>query len=274
MKILDEAPIQRAEMIFTKNLVRCLINQLAVEDRYLHRMAVKTAKTIQKRVSTEPEFAAAAVNGLLGASGSFQFDQITKTKTVEKIVIDAGPQSLKKIVQLLARLVAAPGTDEIKAASGSRQYLADLFVSVVRSRSPAGEEFTPILQDILSVLVRFAYFGGGEEKQESIAEPPLSQATQELFRNRINSCLNSLITNTKDPAEVAYAVVRQIRDYQKSEEFGKFIIEIDGTIAESVDAAFKSLKKLSSKVSSILCPSFFCLSFINGSSIGETRRQQ
>lgn len=250
MKILDDAPIQRAETIFTKNIIRCLINQLAVEDRYLHRMAVKAAKTIQRRVSNEPEFAAAAVNGLLGPSGSFQFDQITKTKTVEKIIIDAGAQSLKKIVQLLERLVAAPGTDDVKAAAASRQYLADLFVSVVRSRSPAGEEFTPILQDILFVLVRFAYFGGGQEgKQGLTAQPPLSQATQELFRNRINSCLNSLITNIQDPAEVAYAVVRQIREHQKSGECGKFIIEIDGAIAESVDAAFKSLKKLSSKVS-------------------------
>ncbi|EEA26180.1 DNA-directed DNA polymerase [Talaromyces marneffei ATCC 18224] len=244
MKIVDEGTLHRAEVIFTKNVVRCLMNQLAVEDRYLHRMAVKAAKTIQKRVSKEPSFASVAVKGLL--SGSLQFDQITKTKTVEKIVLEADAESLQKVIERLERLIATPGLDEAKAAASSRQYLADLFVSIVRTRSPAGEEFTPVLQYILSILVRYAYFG--DEQGEQIANPAISSATQELFRNRINSCLNSLISNIKDPAEVAFAIVRQIRDYQKSEEYGKFIIEIDGTIAESVDAAFKSLKKLSSKV--------------------------
>lgn len=253
MKVLEEAPSHRAEIVFSKNLVRCLMNQLAVEDRYLHRMATKAAKTIQKRVSTEPDFASFAAKGLLGASGSLQFDQITKTKTVEKIVIEAGPHSLKEIVQRLEQLVASPGMDDDKVAASSRQYLADLFVSIVRTRSPAGDEYTPLLQYILSILVRYAYFGDEQqEKQESIAAPPMSRATQELFRNRITSCLNSLISNIRDPAEVAYAVVRQIRDLQKSEESGKFIIEIDEAIAESVDTAFKSLKKLSSKVSESL----------------------
>lgn len=243
MKIIDESTLHRAEAVFTKNVVRCLMNQLAVEDRYLHRMAVKAAKTIQKRVSNEPPFAAIAVKGLL--SGSLQFDQITKTKTVEKIVLEADAESLQIIIERLEHLIATPGIEEAKAAASSRQYLADLFVSVVRTRSPAGEEFTPVLQYILSILVRYAYFGG----EQGGANPAISSASQELFRNRINSCLNSLISNIKDPAEVAYTVVRQVRDLQKSEEYGKFIIEIDGTIAESVDAAFKSLKKLSSKVS-------------------------
>jgi DNA polymerase phi len=243
MKIIDEGTLQRAEAIFTKNVVRCLMNQLAVEDRYLHRMAVKAAKTIQKRVSKEPVFASVVVKGLL--SGSLQFDQITKTKTVEKIVLEADAASLQKIIERLERLIATPGVEETKAAASSRQYLADLFVSVVRTRSSAGGEYIPVVQYILSILVRYAYFGG----KQGDANPAISAATQELFRNRINSCLNSLISNIKDPAEVAYAVVRQIRDLEKSEEYGKFIIEIDGSIAESVDAAFKSLKKLSSKVS-------------------------
>ncbi|EED22061.1 DNA polymerase V, putative [Talaromyces stipitatus ATCC 10500] len=248
MKIIEEGTLHRTEAIFTKNVVRCLMNQLAVEDRYLHRMAVKAVKTIQKRVSKEAAFASVAVKGLLGHSGSLQFDQITKVKTVEKIVLEADPESLKEIIQRLERLIAVPGTDEPKVAASSRQYFADLFVSIVRTRSSAGEDYTPVLQHILSLFVRYAYFGGeqGEQKQLT-ANPPISPATQELFRNRINSCLNSLISNIKDPAEVAYVVVRQIRDYQKSKEYGKFIIEIDGAIAESLDAAFKSLKKLSSK---------------------------
>lgn len=249
MKIIEESTLNRAEAIFTKNVVRCLMNQIAVEDRYLHRMAVKAAKTIQRRVSKEPAFASIAVKGLLSLPGSSQFDQITKTKTVEKIILEADAESLKDIVQRLESMIASPGTTEAKLAASSRQYLADLFVSLVRTRSASGEEYIPVLQYILSVFVQFAYFSAPEKlPRELIVNPAISPVTQELFRNRINSCLNSLISNVRDPAEIAHTVVQKIRDLQDSKEYGKFIIDIDGSIAESIDAAFKNLTKLSSKV--------------------------
>lgn len=254
IKALNEAPLHLASLVFTKNLVRCLINQLAVEDRYLHRMAQKAAKSIHARVSKEPEFAAAAVNGLLGPSGSVNFDQITKTKTVDKIVVEASPDALKQIISLLERLIAAPGSTDGQAVS-SRQSLAGLLLSIVRSRSSAGEEYQAVMEDILTVLVRFAHFVGQGDRAP---QPPLSQATQEHFRTRINSCLNSLVSNSKDPAGLIYAVVRKIRDSAKSAEWGNFIIEMDDKVSESVDSAFKSLKKLSSKVRSCL-PLFSCI---------------
>lgn len=254
IKVLNEAPQNFASLVFTKNLVRCLMNQLAVEDRYLHRMAVKAAKTIQSRVSKEPEFAAAAVSGLMGPTGSVTFDQITKSKTVEKIVTEAGPDALKQIVSLFERLIAVPGSDDSKAAAASRQHLAGLLVSIVRSRASAAnatnDGFEPIIEDILSVLVRFAYFvDKGDKKQDRPApEPALIQATQELFRNRINSCLSTLITTRKEPAALPYAIVRKIRDAAKSGEFGTFIIETDDVVRESVENAYKTLKKLSKEV--------------------------
>ncbi|KAH8705519.1 putative DNA polymerase V [Talaromyces proteolyticus] len=245
MKILGEAPRHIASQIFTKNLSRCLMNQMADKDRYLYRMAVKAAKKIQERVEKEPEFAAAAVKGLIGPSGSINFDQVTKSDTISRIVAEAGPESLQSIVELLADSIAIPDADEAKYAASIRNYISRVFVSVVKARSSTGEEYQPILEEILSVLVRFAYFEG---QQDGIAQPPLAQETQELFREKINLCMKSLITNSKDPAGVSYAVVRQIRNFQKSNEHGKFIIDMDETISESVDAAFKSLKKLSSKV--------------------------
>lgn len=224
-------------------------------------MAVKAAKTIQARVSNEPDFAAAAINCLMGPTGAVNFDQITKTKTVEKIVTEADPEALKQIVALFERLIAVPGTDDSKAAASSRQNLANLLVSIVRSRASAKAEegdFYEAIEAILSVFVRFAYFvdKGDKSGDQPSPQPPVTQATQELFRNRINSCLNSLIGARKDPASLPYAVVRKIRDAVKSAEFGKFIIDMDDTIKESVDGALKSLKKLSSKVNSIVL-SFF-----------------
>ncbi|ODM17452.1 hypothetical protein SI65_07127 [Aspergillus cristatus] len=245
VKVLNESPLQQASLVFTRNLVRCLMNQLAVEDRYLHRMATKSAKTIQTRVSKEPAFAAAAIKGLMGSAGSVNFDQVTKTKTVEKIAVEANPDALREIVPLLEKLVSHPATDDSKAAASSRQSLANLLVSIVRSRASsqdADEGLQDVLEHILTIFVRSAYF---TPKEKEGPQPPMAPQTQEMFRNRINSCLNSLIASQKYAATLPYTVVRKIRDAAKSEEYGKSIINIDGTLSDSVKSAFKSLKKLS-----------------------------
>ncbi|OJJ30408.1 hypothetical protein ASPWEDRAFT_177064 [Aspergillus wentii DTO 134E9] len=240
VKVLNESPLQQASRIFTKNLVRCLTNQLAVEDRYLHKMAVKAAKTIQTRVSKEPEFAAASVIGLMGSVGSVNFDQVTKTKTIEKIVVEANVDALKQIVPMFEKLIANPGASDPKGAASSRLFLAGLLLSIVRSRSSASnaeDGIEAVLEHILLIFVRFAYFmDNGSD---------VTQQTQELFRSRINSSLNSLIATQRYAATIPYTVVRKIRDAAKSEEYGRFIINMDDTLGESVKTAFKSLKKLS-----------------------------
>lgn len=230
------------------------MNQLAVEDRYLHRMAAKASKAVQTRVSKEPGFAAAAVRGLMGTSGTVNFDQATKTKTIEKIVTEANREALQDIIPLFENLFQRPGTSDEKAAASNRQFIAGLLLAIVRSKASTGnndseEDYQSVLEQVLSIFVRFAYF---LDAGSSAPEPALPQATQELLRNRINSSLNSLLSSQKYAATIPYAVVKQIRDAAKSEEFGRFIISIDDKLQESVKTAFKSLKKLSSKVSNLM----------------------
>ncbi|RMJ21808.1 hypothetical protein PHISP_07321 [Aspergillus sp. HF37] len=246
VKVLNESPLQHASQVFTKNLVRSFMNQLAVEDRYLHRMAVKASKSIQSRVATEPEFAAASINGLMGSAGSVNFDQATKTKTVEKIVTEANLDALKQIVPLFEKLISQPGTTDAKAAAANRQSLAGLLLAIIRARASSqvsDDEMESVLEHILFIFVRFAYFMDNGDNQ---SQPAVTEQTQELFRSRINSCLNSLIANQKYAASLPYAVVCKIRDAVKSQEYGKFIINMGDPVHESVKTAFKSLKKLSS----------------------------
>ncbi|KAL4955548.1 DNA polymerase phi-domain-containing protein [Aspergillus filifer] len=246
IKVMNEHSPDVASQTFTKNLVRCLTNQLAVEDRYLHRMAVKASKAIQARVSREPEFAAPAVKGLMGSAGVVNFDQMTKTKTVEKIVSEANIDALDTILPLFEMLIAFSGTTDGKAAAANRQVLAGLLLSMVRAHV-ADDGSGAVLERILFVFARFAYFTSEDGKARP--QPAFSEQSQELFRSRINSSLNSIIAGQKHAATLPYAVVRKIRDAAKSEEYGKFIIKMDDTLKESVKAAFKALKKLSSSES-------------------------
>ena len=256
VKVLNEGPLQQASLVFTKNLVRCVMNQLAVEDRYLHRMATKAAKSIHARVSRESGFAAAAVGGLMGPTGSPNFDQITKTKTVEKIVTEADADALSTIISLIEKLVQKPGTADAKSAASSRHVLAGLLIAIVRARAAAGTKdddsarsLQKILDRIMLIFLRFGYFTDKDADKPTSAQPALIESTQELFRSRLSSCLNTLIANQTYAAVVPYTVVCNLRDAVKSGEFGKCIIGMDDTIRKSVKTAFKSLRRLSKEVS-------------------------
>lgn len=253
------------------------MNQLAVQDRYLHRMATKSVKSIQSRVSKEPEFAAAAVSGLTGPAGSINFDQVTKTKTLEKIVVEADTNALGTIVSLFERLIKNPGTADAKVAASSRHILTGLLVAIVRARAPApiqddsAESVQAILEKILVIFLRFAYFTNEGVGNEPATEPALSESARELFRSRINSCLNTLIANQRYAAAVPYAVVHKIHDAEKSGEFGKCIVGMDGAVRASVKTAFKSLKKLSKKVSATVY-TFSRIGHTNHSTLSRGRR--
>ncbi|KLJ12805.1 DNA polymerase phi subunit [Blastomyces silverae] len=254
IKTMNEAPPHLAATVFTKNLMRCFMNQLAVEDRYLHRIATKALKSVQARVTREPEFIVAAINGLMGPTGAVNFDHITKTKTVEKMISAVSADTLKEIIPLFESMIARPGMEDVKAAASTRQQLTAYLLSVVRTQASAinavvSDELQSSIESVLLLLARFAYFlpNENDKGKQTPAEPPVTEATQELFRNRLMSCLNVVISGRKSPAAIPYAVVRKIHEMDLDGGWGKFVIEMGEDIKGSVAAAFKTLKKLTSK---------------------------
>ncbi|KAI5293640.1 DNA-directed DNA polymerase [Ascosphaera acerosa] len=253
--ILSDAPTAYASEILTKNLLRCMMNQLAVEDRFLHKIAAKAAKALQKRASQDDKFVGPVVTGLMGPNGAVNFDQITKTKTVEKIVSSASVEAVSKTLPLFKTVVVKPGTDDVKAANSIRQGMAGLLQSVVRSQVAAAagskswsDALYTLLGQALQLLARFAYFRGSRDSQ---SEPELTSQTQENFRGKLVSCLNVVISGRQNPAHVPYEVVKLVHDKHVSGEWGNFLIEMDSTITESVESAFKTLKKLVHKEKSV-----------------------
>ncbi|KAL1960089.1 hypothetical protein VTO42DRAFT_261 [Malbranchea cinnamomea] len=252
-KVLTEAPQSFASLVFTRNFMRSLMNQLAVEDRYLHKAAVKASKAIQSRVAKDPDFLQPAIRGLLGPNGAVNFDQLTKTKTVEKMLGEATPESILQVIPFISDVITRPGTDDVKVGASTRQQLSGLLHSIVKSLSSANKYTSDgvekVIERVLLLLAGFAYFVPDASKvgDAKRPEPPITQATQELFRNRISSCLNALIASRKAPASVAYKVIRKIRDLSETSEYGKFVIEMNETISESLTSAFKTLKKISKK---------------------------
>ena len=254
-----DAPEHLLPVLFSKNLMRCLMNQLSSPERYLHRIAEKTLKVVVAKVEAHPQLVVSALNGLLGPNGETHFDQITKTKTVENLLTQVNDKTLRELLPVFDKAILRPEVKDEKAAASRRQMIADQLVSVVRSRQIALEETNPAVHEsfasikqILAMFVKYAYFTVEEAHngKHSVPEPPVSKASQEMFRSRITSCLTHVIAKAVDPSHSAYDVVCIIR-YQEGLDNGQQIIfDADHSIRKVIRKSWKTLDKVHSKAKS------------------------
>jgi DNA polymerase phi len=89
-------------IIFSQNLMRCLMNQLNNKDRFLFRAAEKSVKAIQDTVQTNPDTVIPILSNLTG-NDTYNFDQATKTKTVDKLLSQIQGPLARNAVQILRK---------------------------------------------------------------------------------------------------------------------------------------------------------------------------
>lgn len=87
--------------LFTRNLMACLMNQAAKEDRYLHLAAVKTLKSIEQCVEKSPSLLVPVLQELLGKFGTYAFDQRTNSKTIERLLQWTTPAHIETVRKLI-----------------------------------------------------------------------------------------------------------------------------------------------------------------------------
>lgn len=92
-------------LLFTQNFMKCWMNHLSGEDRYLHKAALRIAKQIQDVTKENSIVGFALLSQLLGKNGSRNFDRITKTKTVENIMGNLSVEGVQQYVTFLTGLI-------------------------------------------------------------------------------------------------------------------------------------------------------------------------
>ena len=117
--------------LFQPNLLYYLINNQSSENKMLHEAASDSIKKLKARAKDEPESADKLINGLIAHNGTVFFDRLTKTKTLEEVMIIATPKSYSKIIDIFDRAIQKrKGKEDEKDADNARQVLRfaeDLF---------------------------------------------------------------------------------------------------------------------------------------------------
>ncbi|KAI9876926.1 MAG: DNA-directed DNA polymerase [Pleopsidium flavum] len=255
-KVIREAPQHLIATVFSPNLMRSLLNQLALPERYLHRIAQKALRAVLVRVEAQPDTALMFVSGLMGSNGAINFDQATKTKTIEKLLSQASVTALRQIIALFEDFILQPGVVEEKGADSRRQLLADQLLCTVRSRRSEEVgltrelDITSWIEQIMFVFAKFGYFTFylASNELDKSPKPPFSKASQSLFRSRITSCLVHLIS-TPEGANFPYFVVRNIRMREGGLDVWQSLFQADDNVRQSVNRAWKTLEKVHAKES-------------------------
>ncbi|KAL8692702.1 MAG: hypothetical protein Q9218_002323 [Villophora microphyllina] len=247
-QLFGTAPSVHLHALFSRNFTRCLTNQLASKERYLHRAAERSIKVMIDRANIEPAAAYAALQGLIAnpLRGNLFFDQSTRTKTTERLIALASDHDLETLVGELSDRFAHTVSDE-KDAIARRQVIADQLAFCLKSRLPAGtsseklqSQLYSLISRILEFFTQHSYFVIDDQNPMSDLVPPVAEKTRDGLRTRLASCLSCMMGKWPNPAFFAYEVVESIRKKEMVEDLHS-TLDISGPIGKTMADTWKLL---------------------------------
>ncbi|ORY60225.1 DNA polymerase phi-domain-containing protein [Pseudomassariella vexata] len=218
------AKIVLAKDFFSRNLSKCLVNQAKTEDRYLHRAALKSLKTIETTVETEPTLLIPVLRELLALA--YDFDHLTNTKTVEKLLQFVTPDNVKTILNMLREPVSKM-TDASIVEHRRFVYTEYVLKMGMQAKLDDSNE-SSVLELAISELATRAY----SKSDEFI--PDLSDKTREIFRAKLSSAFARIAKRREEYRYLCDAVLA----------LDPTAVQMSEEIEAERKAALKALKKL------------------------------
>jgi DNA polymerase phi len=239
---IASAPVQLLHAVFSPNAMRCIINQRAGQDRYLHEAAKGPLSQMVTRSKSDQESIPVMLKGLLSGNGAVDFDRLTKTKTAEDLFTRARDQSAADALTILQQLSAKPNAEDQPQADTKRRLLADMMLNMARKQQAEEGKDN---ENIASLVLSMVPFGYADATAGALkASPPLSEASQEMFRSRLMSCLNHILSARMDPEfTILEKVVEEVKTTDAASKTG-LRTKADQEIVDNLDKAHKTLKAL------------------------------
>ncbi|OBT56093.1 hypothetical protein VE04_04791 [Pseudogymnoascus sp. 24MN13] len=228
--------------VFSPNLVRCLINHMSQEDRFLHRAAEKSLRAVQQMAEAHPHTIPTVLPKLIGGNGFYNFDQVTKTKTIDKMLGWASGKDAEAVVDILLKpALKIEGCESDKDAETRRQCFGDYLLSMIRRVNVTDEsvDATWVKTTGLPTLGKLSY-----AKKHLKCKPELSEASRTMFRGRLTSAFAHLISDPKGfsfPIELLQSVKTDAVEMEDEVEAAK-----DKALA-TMEKLLKKTKKASKK---------------------------
>ena len=187
------------------NFQRCFCNQLSKAERHLHGIATKTMKAVLHTAEAEEEgsFAGDILVHMVGVNSWVDFDKITKTKFVEKLLAMTSPGAWHKCLAELADSMSNPErTPRNKSTTQFHIACADFILAAIKTynRSRINEAQVPDRYPMLNAVTVLARFAFCQVLSNKGKVQIIDEQTRSVFRGRLLSALSHLMTQTDDPS--------------------------------------------------------------------------
>jgi DNA polymerase phi len=253
-KVVATAPSEYLKIIFTTNTILQLVNHLKTDERYLHRSATKTMQVLQTRAKKEPGIVSSTIQGLvLEASGMYNFDSVTKTKTVAKLLSAADLSALQVLVPAVRDAIEHPRAIDEKQANAKRKAFCDILVAicarVFAMAKGDGDSSVSVAKMILDTLVGLAYSNKSFASDGRRFEPLPSSECREYLRSRLRTCLDQSSQHRAMKSDLLRHTIQNLKAVHDQADGDRVIVEFDGPTEEIVQTVWKRLRKIYKKVS-------------------------
>lgn len=241
--------------VFTENTMVLLVNHLKIDERYLHKSARKVVQALQVRANREPKIVLPAMKGLsLSPWGLYDFDKVTKTKTVAKLLAVTDLTSLEELVPAICEAMEQSHTDDRKQIGAIRRAFADILVSVCsRVLGIIGDDDstgTLVAELVIDALIGLSYSKKSLASGDRPIDPLPSSECRAYLRSRIRTCLDESIQTNVSKSHLLRHTVRRLKEIQIQGAGADYtIIEFDTETRDIFDTALKNLRKILKTVS-------------------------
>ncbi|KAI6250034.1 rDNA transcriptional regulator pol5 [Erysiphe necator] len=223
--------------IFSQNLLRCLINHSQDKDRFLHRAAEKSLNVVINAVRAVPEILPGVLRNLTHGSGAYNFDQVTKTKTISKLLELVTEENCMEVITELENIANnVEGDDDeaiAKEAESRRLMLGDYLLQIIRKQIEMNNIISRSITSItLNNLAKFSY------TQINGMNPSISEKSRFMFRGRLMSAFTHILTKLEN-----YKYI-----YNTLRKCNFSAIDMDSSIKDFDANARSNLRKIQKKL--------------------------
>ena len=247
-KMFTECPKSQLGSVFTKNAMSCLSNTLRGDDRYLQRTAQKALQGIQKRIESEPEAAVTFLVYLLFGTNYIDFDAVTKTKTIERVLAIRDRGAQESIINTLNECLRQPlglGIEDPKEAGVRRGYVLLLqgkflgqhlsrLENTVDNSAVHGALATWAPLAVLEQWVDAAFFAIGDKELELPVE------TRGLIKGRLSTHLEQALKTGMAGQEMLQRTMLHVYDRHYNNRWQTFS-NFDAAVMSVIDQGWKIL---------------------------------
>ncbi|KAL1846234.1 hypothetical protein VTK73DRAFT_324 [Phialemonium thermophilum] len=212
------------ENVFSKNLMVCLMNQAAKEDRYLHRAALKALKTIETAVQQNPSLLPLVLRQLLGPRGAYNFDLRTNTKTVDKLLQSTNSENAGEVLEILKGCNNLEASQSLQTYSGYLSRIASLPTDVELAD---GETRVPAAVRALQEMSKLTYSKAGSDA--------VAGKIRDMLRSKLTAAFAKLVRRPEDFAHLCRAVLSIKADHDMDEEIESELRRASERLADLLD---------------------------------------